>query len=87
MHEFRQAGVLIRKIEEALSEAGGGRLQSIRVRIGPMNEMTPDQLRAHFERVAYGTAAEGVRLEVQVSNNYDFPRGQDVYLESLTLQE
>jgi hydrogenase nickel incorporation protein HypA/HybF len=87
VHEFRQAGLLIRKIEQLLSDGQGGKVQSIRVRIGRLNELTPASLRCHFEKAAIGTVAEGASLEVQISEDFDFPRGQDVLLESLTFQE
>ena len=87
MHEFRQAGLLIKKIEEVLQGSPGARLESIRVRISPLNEMSPRQLRQHFEKAACGTVAEGALIDVEVSSDGEFPRSQDVYLESVTLKE
>ncbi|MCA9416208.1 MAG: hydrogenase maturation nickel metallochaperone HypA [Candidatus Omnitrophica bacterium] len=87
MHEFRQAGILIKKIEELLSDKPGSHLESIQVKISPLNDLTPGHLRQHFEKAAHGTVAEGAKLQVHISDDYEFPHGQDIYLESVTLKE
>jgi len=87
MHEFKQAKELIKKIEEVLAFSPGSRIQSIQVLMSPLNELTPGHLRQHFEKAAQGTVAEGARLDVRISDNYEFPHGQDIFLETVTLKE
>lgn len=87
MHEFKQMGMLMNKIEEAVSFNKGKRVESILVKISPLNELTPGHIRQHFEKVAHGTMAEGAKFEIQISDDYDFLHSQDIYLESVTLGE
>jgi Zn finger protein HypA/HybF involved in hydrogenase expression len=87
MHEFHQAGLLVKKIEEVLADSPESRVREIRLRIGPLFELTPDHLRGHFEKCALGTRAEGADLVVSVSEDSIAPRGQEVLLESLTIED
>ena len=87
MHEFRQIGMILHEVEKTALENPGSRVDSLQVRISPLNEMTPGHLRQHFLKAAHGTVADGAKLEIHISEDFAFPRGQDIYLESVTLKE
>lgn len=70
MHESSLLKNLMRQIDEAALQAGGGRVAVVRMKLGPLAHIEPDHLREHFEEAARGTAAERARLEIETTNDW-----------------
>ena len=85
MHELGLIRDLLRKIGEIASEHGGGRVEQATVRLGALAHISADHLREHFERGTEGTLAEGARLVVEVADDPDDPRAQEIVLVSVDL--
>lgn len=65
MHELGVAGEIL---EVALSEAdrhAGKKVASVRLRVGVLRSIEPENLSFLFEHLARGTAAEGAFLEIE----------------------
>lgn len=66
MHEFSIGRSLVNAaLEEFERTAGpGARLVQVRVKVGAMRQVVPDNLEMAYQVISRGTAAEGSRLEM-----------------------
>jgi len=65
MHEFTFARSLLRQLPRIVEEQGGGRLREVRLEIGGLSCLDPEQLRFCFEAIARGTAMEETTLTIE----------------------
>jgi hydrogenase nickel incorporation protein HypA/HybF len=86
MHERSLMAGLMRQIEAVTQEQGAARATRIHVRLGALAHFSPEHFREHFHEASNGTAAEGARVEIAVSDDLTSPDAQDVLLESLELE-
>jgi hydrogenase nickel incorporation protein HypA/HybF len=86
MHETGMVRDLVRRLERAAQENGGGRIAGAHVWLGALSHMSPDHFRAHFEEAARGTVAAEAMLTIEASEDPNHPRAQDVILESVDLE-
>lgn len=62
MHELPATRGMLEIALDAAAEAGGGRIQEIRLVIGDLSSMVDDSVQFYFDLLAKGTPAEGARL-------------------------
>lgn len=86
MHEFSLIADLLRKIESLARSERADRVTCVRVRIGALAHISADHFREHFSDGVRGTRAEGARLEIEVSEDMNDPRAQDILLQSVDVQ-
>jgi hydrogenase nickel incorporation protein HypA/HybF len=66
VHELSIAQNLIALVLESLPDPEGtARVESVAVRIGALSGVVPEALRSAFAPAAFGTAAQGARLDVE----------------------
>jgi hydrogenase nickel incorporation protein HypA/HybF len=86
MHEASLMAGLMRRIDEIAKCQGARRIVSVSVRLGALSHMSAEHFSEHFERAATGTAAEGARLVVTVSDDQDHANAQNLMLKSVTVE-
>lgn len=67
MHELSVCQALIRQLEAVSAANGGGRVELVRLRIGPLSGVEATLLRQAFPLAAAGTVAEGAELAIEPS--------------------
>lgn len=65
MHELSIAMSLVEVAAEKAAELGGVRVQSLRLRLGPLSGVVKEALLFSFDLAAQGTPLEGARLEIE----------------------
>ena len=83
MHEMSLLADLMRKIAEVAREHNATSVKKVRVQIGPLAHISADHFREHFEQAVRGTVAADAVLEVEMLEDANDPRAQDIMLESL----
>lgn len=86
MHESSLTDALVRKALEIARAEGARRLTEIRVRIGPLAQVSAEHLREHLEHSVRGTAAEGTTLLVRVADDIADPHADGVVLEGVSFE-
>jgi len=86
MHEFSLIHDLMRKIESVAREHGGGKIVSVKVKVGALSHISPEHFREHFVTAAAGTVAANARLEIETLKDQADPRAQDILLESVEME-
>jgi hydrogenase nickel incorporation protein HypA/HybF len=66
MHELSAATAILRTVQQAPEGKNAKRISRIRMEIGELTLLNPDQLRFCFEIASKGTNAEGAELEITV---------------------
>jgi hydrogenase nickel incorporation protein HypA/HybF len=67
MHELSVCQALIQQLEAVSAANGGGRVELVRLRIGPLSGLEAPLLRRAFPLAAAGTVAEGAELAIRSS--------------------
>jgi hydrogenase nickel incorporation protein HypA/HybF len=67
MHELSVCQALMQQLEAISAAHGGGRVELVRLRIGPLSGVEAPLLRRAFPLAAAGTVAEGAELAIQAS--------------------
>ncbi|MGB6501291.1 MAG: hydrogenase maturation nickel metallochaperone HypA [Thermoplasmata archaeon] len=80
MHEERLLRDLRRSLEEIAARERLPRILRVRLWIGALAHVSEDALRARWEFVVRGTAAEGSALEVEISENIGDPHADRLRL-------
>lgn len=65
MHEVGIAQNLLALAAESVPEINGAQVRTLKVRLGPLAGVSPEELRFGFEVVAQDTPFAGARLEVE----------------------
>jgi hydrogenase nickel incorporation protein HypA/HybF len=65
MHELSIAVSLIEMAAEEAEKLGGVRVESLRLKLGPLSGVVREALLFSFDLAAAGTAIEGARLEIE----------------------
>jgi len=66
MHEASLIASLLRQVDELAAQNGGGRIDQIRVEVGPLAGVEPLLLREAFCRLRVGTSARDAELVIDV---------------------
>ncbi len=83
MHENSVMADLLKKIEAVSRDNGGGRVVSIRVKLGALSHITRDLFEEHFLIKTRGTPMEGARLKIEQMTDTANPNAQEILLESI----
>ena len=65
MHEYGIAESILKATLEKMKEIKIDRIDSIRLRVGKLNMLTPEALQAAFDIVSVKTPLEGVTLDIE----------------------
>ena len=65
MHELSIAQNIVEIVGDSLSANGGGKLKSVKVRIGELAGVVPDSLEFCFTAITKGTTMEEAKLEIE----------------------
>ena len=87
MHERSLMDAILRRIQSEADAAGATRVTTVRVRVGPLFHGSAEHLGEHFAEAAHGTIAQHARLVVRVDESADTRYAQDVFLESIDLED
>ncbi len=83
MHEEATLRDLRRTIDEIADRNGAARIVALSIRLGALSHFSVESFRTGWERVALGSAAEGARLHVRLSDDWADPAAQGVVLETV----
>jgi len=87
MHELSLLKDVISKIESVAQESGADRVVGVRLKLGALAHISPSHLREHFEHASVGTVAEGARLDIDLLEDRQDPRAQQIVLDSVEVAE
>jgi len=87
MHEHSLMADLMRKILSVSLMNGSARVVGLSVKLGALAYISPDHFREHFVEAARGTVAENARLDIELLTDATHPRAQDIWLDSVELEE
>lgn len=65
MHELAVCQALVQQLEEVSAANGGGRVELVRLRIGPLSGVEAELLRHAFPVASAGTVAAGAELAIE----------------------
>lgn len=85
MHERALMEDVVRKLERVARDEGGGRVVSVRVRLGALSHFTPDHFREHFVDAARGTLADGAEVVAELDADPTAAEAQGVVVESVEI--
>jgi hydrogenase nickel incorporation protein HypA/HybF len=83
MHEMSLFSGLLKKLDDIARAEGARKILKVRVFIGALAHISGPHFREHFEAGTRGSVAEGAELEIEVSDDADDPRAQDIVLLSV----
>lgn len=86
MHETGIVRDLVRRVEQAASEAGASKVVGVTVRIGALSQFSPEHFREHFDQEVRGTIAESAALGIEMSDDALEPNAQSIMIRSLELE-
>jgi hydrogenase nickel incorporation protein HypA/HybF len=78
---------LMRKIERLAREQDADRVVGLKVVLGALSHFSSAHFREHFEHASRGTVAQGARLEIETGTDVTDSRAQDVWLDSVEVEE
>jgi len=87
VHEFSLMADLLGKFESVAFQQGARKISGVKIKLGALCHISPEHFRDHFARATQGTVAEGAALDIDIAADPADPRAQDIYLESVTLEE
>jgi len=86
MHELSLMADLVRKIESVVRSEKARCVKSLKVRLGALSHLSGEHFLEHLREAVRGTSAEGARVELEVSEDLQDPRAQEIVLVSLELE-
>lgn len=87
MHEEALFRDLRRQLDEVARRERAARVRRVAIWIGALSHVRERTLRERWATLVQGSAAEGARLEVEVSPDPNDPRAADVVLRELDLAD
>jgi hydrogenase nickel incorporation protein HypA/HybF len=76
---------VVRELERVALDEGGGRIVSVRVRLGALSHFTPAHFREHFVIASQGTLAEGAEVVTELDADPTAAAAQGVVVESVEI--
>jgi len=64
MHELSIAIAIVEIASEELQRIGGGRVETVRLKVGPLSGVEPEALMLAYELAREGTPLEGSKLQI-----------------------
>jgi hydrogenase nickel incorporation protein HypA/HybF len=87
MHETALVRDVVRRIEDLARATGAHRVTGARIWLGALSHLSAEHFREHFAIAVQGSIAAEATLAIEVSDDPDDPRAQNVRLESVDLDE
>lgn len=87
MHEQSLMADLMRKILSVSLINGGGKVVSLKVKLGALAHISPEHFMEHFVEAAKDTTAEDARVDIEIETDATDPRAQDIWIDSVELLE
>ena len=87
MHEHALMENLMQKIASIAAQNGAGRVTGVRVWLGALSHFSEGHFREHFDVAAKGSCAEGAELTMELSEDEQDPRAQDVILQAIEVDD
>jgi len=87
MHEMSLINDLVDKIETVADKQNAKKIVGAKVWLGALSHISADHFREHFEQGTRGTVAQDAQLDIEVSEDADNPRAQDILLISVECQD
>jgi hydrogenase nickel incorporation protein HypA/HybF len=86
MHELSLINNLLTKIDSVVKENGGKRAVSVEVWLGALSHLSRDRFAEYFQQFSKGTVAEAAWLDIDVSEDTDDPKAQQVLLRNVEIE-
>lgn len=86
MHEASLMANLMKRIDEIARAQDARRVVGVTVWLGALSHMSEAHFTEHFEQAAAGTIAEGVELEITLSDDTGHANAQDIILERIEVE-
>ncbi len=87
MHESALLADLRRELEAVARRENAQRIGAVTLWLGALSHVTEATVRSRWPEVVRDSAAEGARLEIEVSQDIHDPRARGVLLRSVALAE
>ncbi len=87
MHEQSLMADLMRKILSVSLMNGGSKVAGLRVKLGALAHISPEHFMGHFVEASKDTVAEGAHVDIDVETDTTDPRAQDIWVDSVELEE
>lgn len=87
MHEHSLMQNLMQKIEAIAEQNDAERVTGVKVWLGALSHFSREHFQQHFDVAAKGSRAEGAQLMLELSDDEQHPRAQDVILESIEVDD
>jgi len=78
---------LVSKMNTIAEEQDVQKITRAKVWLGALSHISADHFREHFVEGTRGTVAEGAELEVEISDDTENSRAQDILLLSVDVEE
>jgi hydrogenase nickel incorporation protein HypA/HybF len=78
---------LMQKIEAIAEQNDAERVTGVKVWLGALSHFSREHFQQHFDVAAKGSRAEGAQLMLELSDDEQHPRAQDVILESIEVDD
>jgi hydrogenase nickel incorporation protein HypA/HybF len=76
---------LLREIENMASINNAIEVINVKIKLGALTDLMPDDFKDQFTEAAGGTIADGANVEVELSDGIDDPDAQTAVLEDVAL--
>lgn len=86
MHEASLMADLMRRIDEIVEAEGARKVIRVSVWLGALSHLSAAHFAEHFALAASGTAAEGARLDISVSDDFGHADAERVLLRDLEIE-
>lgn len=87
MHELSLMKDLLRQIEAIARAQQVAKVVGVKVKLGALAHISAEHFREHFVEAAAGTVADGARLDIEELTDETDPHAQDIWLESVEVEE
>lgn len=86
MHETGIVRDVLKRLEQAVRDAGAERVTGVEVWLGALSSFSPAHFREHFDEESRGTVAQGAALRVVSSEDITDPNAQSVMIRRVELE-
>jgi len=87
MHEHSLIKNLIEKAKDITLKQGGGKILSLKIKLGALSHISETHFREHFNNETPGTVLDGAILNVEEQRDTSDPLAQEIILESVEFEE
>lgn len=86
MHEAALMAGLMRQLVDIARAERARRITGVSVRLGALSHISAEHFAEHFEQASRDTIAEGARLEVTISEDFQDANAQQILLEDVEVE-